>query len=361
MADRKDKLVKIVPVLLKYGYGKQERGESLEKLVFFPVLKEMADVVIPFWLEDNGYPEDRNGLQDKIIEFVNQEKPDIVFFILMRDEISIETIEVLSNNYLTVNWFCDDQWRFETFTKYVAPQLSYSITVDKYSLPLYKKIGCDNVILSQWATFDYITDIDFSNVQYKYDVSFVGGKNPIREWYIYELKKAGFKVSCFGYGWENGTVSYDEMKSIFLNSKINLNLSNSRTYDIRYRKFLRHLVYKLLLRPKLKTYIELLKIPWRYILNSKSPKIYEQIKMRNFEIPGCGGFQLGHYAPTIEDYFIFGKEIAVFSNIDEMKKQVGYYLENDLERENIRTAGYHKAENHTYKKRFEKIFRTIGV
>ncbi len=82
--------------------------------------------------------------------------------------------------------------------------------------------------------------------------------------------------------------------------------------------------------------------------------------MRNFEIPACGGFQLGHYAPSIEDYFIFGKEIAIYSNIDELKKQVGYYLENEQERERIRTAGYKRAENHTYKDRFEEIFRRIS-
>ncbi len=48
------------------------------------------------------------------------------------------------------------------------------------------------------------------------------------------MKKRGINVSVFGIGWPNGQVSSDEMNDIFMNSRINLNISNSENHDLRY-------------------------------------------------------------------------------------------------------------------------------
>lgn len=90
-------------------------------------------------------------------------------------------------------------------------------------------------------------------------------------------------------------------------------------------------------------------------------KRIEQIKGRNFEIPGCGGFQLSQYAAGLEDYYHIGKEIAVFGNIDELKLQIKYYLENDAERMRICEAGYLRSKEYTYEKRFKNIFEKIEL
>lgn len=331
--------MKIVSVMLKYDYGIKERGDSLEKIAFLPALQNVSNQVVPFWLEENGFPEKKLILQNRIVDFVEKEKPDIVFFVLMKDEVSVDTIQKLSQKYITINWFCDDQWRFENFTKYVAPKLTYSITTDKFSLKKYEKIGCEKVILSQWASYDYIENIDFNNIKYKYDVSFIGGKNSTREWIINSLRKRGIKVSCFGSGWSNGRVSYQEMKDIFLSSKININLSNSVNSNISY-------VFSSL--NSIKDYI-------------KSSKKVEQIKARNFEIPCLGGFQLSNYVLGIEDYFDIGTEMAIYNNLDELELQIKYYLENDEERKNITIAAHKKARQYTYKQNLRNVFDKVKV
>jgi len=351
--------MKIVPILFKYDYGKKERGVSLERLVILPALEKNADIVSPFWLEDNGYPTDKKGLQIKILDFVDKENPDFVFFQLMRDEVTPKTIEILSKRYITINWFCDDQWRFETFTRFVAPKLTFSITVDKYSIKKYEKIGCHDVILSQWAAPEYVEKINFNSLEYKYDISFIGGKNATREYYINTLIKLGYNVVCFGHGWDNGSVSYEQMKEIFLHSRINLNLSNSFSYDKRVQKFIRNQLKKSLFKIKTLFSLEKLKRIKHYFSYHKTIKNVEQIKMRNFEIPACGGFQLTHYALSIEDFFLIGKEIAVFSNIDELARQVDFYLNNDEEREKIKIAGYKRAKEYTFEKKFEEIFKNL--
>ena len=85
-----------------------------------------------------------------------------------------------------------------------------------------------------------------------------------------------------------------------------------------------------------------------------------QIKGRNFEIPGSGGFLLTQYAGGIEEYFVPGLEIATFSNDGELLERIQYFLSHDREREAIKSAGYQRAlTDHTFQKRFEDIFQII--
>jgi len=330
--------MKIVTVFLRYDYGIKSRGDSLEYNGFYSALRQVTDEVYPFWYDE--YLTEKDELQKRVIRFIDDVRPDIVFFILMRDEFSFETFEYLKSKYITINWFCDDQWRFENFTKSYAPHFTYAITTDKFALRKYKEIGYKNVILSQWASFGYSKNIDFDAIKYRYDISFVGGISGYRKWTVKELLKRGVKVECFGYGWDNGKVSFDEMIEVFKTSKINLNISNSASYDMRY------------ILSSIKAIKEFV----------KAKKRIEQIKARNFEIPAFGGFQLTNYVPSLEDYFEIGREVAVYTSINDLILQINYYLGNEKERKEIITNSYEKAINeHTYLNRLEDIFRRMDV
>lgn len=354
----------ILAAFLKYDYGIKKRGESLEKNVFVPAMQKAGAKVTTFWLEDNGFPDNIKSLQERLIARVEEVHPDFVFFILMNSEITLDTIKKINTKYKTINWFCDDQWRFNSFTSSVAPLLTYAITVDKFSLVDYDRIGSKNVILSQWATHFLLKERDIKKVNYKYDVTFVGSKNPTREWIIHELKKSNIDVICFGSGWDNGRVSFDEMCNIFKTSKVNLNLSNSVPTDRRYKKYLlKYLLANILfLNFKVSFFSQMrkkLSLIKSFLFSGSYLKNVEQIKARNFEIPGCGGFELSQYSVGIEDYYVIGKEIAVFSNIDDLKIMIKYYLFNEKERERIRIAGYKVTKNYTYEKRFSGVFKEL--
>jgi spore maturation protein CgeB len=355
--------VKVVFAAFKFDYGKETRGESLEQRAFYPALKSNFETVIPFWLEENGFPDDIPSLQEKLVQFVYNEKPDFVFFILMDSEIFPDTLLKIKNKSSTINWFCDDAWRFKNYTSNIAKYFTYCITVDKYSISQYEECGINNVILSQWAAFDYADNIDFTTLKYTHEVSFIGSKSPTREWIISYLKKNNIHVECFGSGWENGKISYEEIKKILLESKINLNLSNSVSADI---KFLNYLIGQLALailkvvftKPsisikKIKFYMGSIKY---YFFGKKR---VETIKARNFEISGCGGFQLSQFALEIEDYFQIGREISIFSNLDELKRQIIYYLKFSEEREKIRNNGYNRCIEHTYDIRIRNILNSL--
>ncbi len=337
--------------------------------VFYKQIKELSPESIPFWLEEHGFPEDQYQLQEDLIAYCTFEKPDYVFFVLMNNEIRIETLDRLNEISKTVNFFCDDQWRFDGFSRNVAPHLHTVITVDKYSVPKYRELGNTRIILTQWAAENLLK---YEQKPYRYEVSFVGGRNDVREWYIDELNRRGIFVECFGSGWKNGRVSTERMNEIFQSTKISLNLSNSIPRDFDYRKRLeererkrrKELLLRILKIYRIKGYRTALR---RFIESLRPDKLHssfpcknvEQIKARNFEIPAATGFQISQFALEIEDYFVNGREIVLFSTIDELEKLIRYYLCNDIEREKIRLSGYQVASRNLYKARFEAILGAL--
>lgn len=331
--------MKIMYVDLQYDYGMKERGlNNIAEFGFVNVFRSLGHEVQPFYYDD--YLNKTSELQVKLKDAADAAKPDLILFMLFKDQFSFETLAYLKSKYVTANWFGDDHWRFDSFTSKFSPYFTYSITTDHFSIHKYKKIGVKNPILSQWAALD--NGNTYSNnevkVDYKYDVSFVGGSHSVRRWFISELEKSGIKVAKFGFGWPGGAIEYSEIQRIFRETKINLNLSNSITYDLRY---LTHNI----------------KNP---MVAYTAEKDVSQIKARNFEIPYYGGFQLTDYVPSLESYFQIGKEVSCYRDVDEAKMLIRYYLENADEREAVKQAGIIKARScHGYIHRHKEIIDKI--
>lgn len=344
---KKDK--KILLVDLEYDYGQKSRGlNTIRAFGIEPALAKQGHVV-NFFYDPYMNLDFSPLLQEELLSYVNQEMPDVIFFILCGNHFSPKTLEEIQKKSLTLNWFGDDTWRFDSFTKHFAPYFKYNITTDKYSLGRYEQLSLNKnskfkVIRSQWAALEYPPDSlelekDLSEKEkYKYEISFIGGFNYYRQWFIRQLEKDGIIVHTFGHGWPNGQVSVKEMNDIFRYSKINLNIGNSISYDARY----------------------LFSSPFHLLHSLRGKKFATQIKARNFEIPYAGGFQLTDYVPEIEEYFHIGKEITCYSSPEECLRQIKYYLKNEEERKKIAYAGFQKAKKeHTYGERFEKIFQAI--
>jgi len=351
--------MKILYVNMQYDYGIKERGPCyIGEDGFKKTLINAGNEVIPFYYDKYLYQSSYSQLQTDLTNFADKIQPDLIFINLYTDQIEIETLKYLTSKYKTAGWFGDDTWRFDEYSKLYAPYFTYCITTDKFSVEKYKEIGQKNVILSQWAAIDQHTIPNFEG-KYEFDVSFVGGKFPYREWYINELAKRGIKVETFGHGWQNGIVSPEKMNEIFVKSKINLNISNSNSYDFRYLwvRAKSELLSQKTNLPKVRKIFKAEKI-LKGLVNS--PKNMPQIKARNFEIPYFGGFQLTDYVPSLEDYFNIGKEIVCYKDIDEAEFLIKYYLKNESLRENIRLNGHKKAiKEHGYAQRFLEILAQI--
>ncbi|WP_333804539.1 CgeB family protein [Sulfurospirillum sp.] len=328
--------MKILYVDLKYDYGIKERGRNIiGQDGFINSLQILGHIVETFYYDDylSG---DLKKLQEDLKNKADRLLPDLIFFSLFQEQFEIETLNYLKSRFTTINWFGDDQWRFDSFTSHYAPYFTYCVTTDKFSITKYKALGQNNIIYSQWAAINNHQIPEFSG--YLYDVSFVGGFHPYRKWFIETLQKRGLHVKVFGNGWENGSLSAEAMNRVFANSKINLNLSNSNSFDLRY--LLSH---------------------WKALpLLMRSKKSASQIKARNFEIPYFNGFQLTDYVPCIEDYFDIGKEIVCYKDVDEAELLIRYYLENNEERENIKNSSHNRSVlEHGYIHRLRMVLDQI--
>jgi spore maturation protein CgeB len=330
--------MKILLVDLEYDYGIKARGRNVIGQDGFKYsLERLGHEVVGFYYD--SYLKNTKALQTELIEFADLVKPDLIFFCLYQDQFEHSTLQALSKKFITLNWFGDDQWRFDSYTKHYANDFTWCITTDLYSVERYKTLGQFNVIYSQWAAIDsHKIDSDIAQHSYKHDVSFVGGYHPYRAWFISRLRDYGIRVSVYGNGWPNGPLSPEAMNQLFRESKINLNLSNSTSFDIRY------------LFSSLKG----------FLLAIKSRKTKSQIKARNFEIPFFGGFQLTDYVPTLESYFDIGNEVVCYSSVEEAAFQIKYFLNNESLREQVKRAGQIRAEEeHGYFQRLKVIFENI--
>ena len=325
---------KILYIGFQYEYGIKNDGDGLNKKAWHDTFKALDYEVESIYFEDYEHSE----LQNVIINKAKEDHTDLIFFALQSNQIEFETLKTLKDNgFFTVNFFGDDGWRFDIWSYKYANFFSACLTTEKLKVDKYKEIGQKNIIYTQFASLEPINHV--TGAEYKYDVSFIGGISHYRKWFIQRLLKKGIKVECFGTGWENGRVSYADMENIIQSSRINLNITNSVVYDIRY----------------------VLSNPKHAISLVRGLKNQSEIKARVFELTAQGGFTLSEYVPFLEDYFSIGKEISCYTNVDEAEAMIMYYLKNDDERESIKEFGIKKAlEHHLYKHRIKEFMLELN-
>jgi len=277
-------------------------------------------------------------MRSALIELAAEVKPDLAFFFLSADQLDPATIEAVGRvgGCPTVNWFADDHWRFEDFTRHLAPAFDLAVTTDPDSLPKYRLLANTRVHLSQWACNRYA----YSRVteEIEHDITFVGQPHGDRRQTVAMLAEAGLSVECWGFGWPAGPLEHSGMVEVFASSRINLNLSNSSP-PAGVKASLRRLLH---LRPPA----------------ARPP----QIKGRNFEVPSCGGFLLTERVPHLERYFELDREVGVFDGKEDLAERTRYWLDHESERRAVAEAGYRRVlAEHTYDHRFAAIFQELGL
>jgi spore maturation protein CgeB len=358
--------MRILYTAFKYDYGDPARGYSYEHFNFYESLLHMGHDIMYFDLGTLFSTYGRAGLSKRLLEVAQSEQPDLLFASLQKNELDPTAVSKISTDLstVTVNWFSDDHWRFESFSRHLAGHFNWVVTTAKSALPKYRALGFPNVIKSQWAcnTLRYFP----LGTPQIYDVTFVGLPHGDRRFIIEALHHAGIRVLVWGNGWENGRIDQDAMIRVFNESKINLNLSNSSPPQTLAGRFIDAAIREVerapitaRVRNQTATRLAVLR---HYLAKSGSPTFPDQIKGRNFEVPGCGGFLLTGQADNLEDYYAPGKEVACFIGVDDLVAQVRHYLRDQDQRQAIATAGYERTlREHTYIHRFAEIFERISL
>jgi spore maturation protein CgeB len=310
--------MKILCAFGKYSYGDPEKMISPEYASFIPAFKHLGHEVVHFELWDRNVFTDYADLNQKLVETIERECPDVMFAVQLNYEIWIETLQLIRSTakVITVCWATDDSWKYREVSRFIGKYYDIITTTYENVLKLYKEDGISTVLLTQWAVSTENIKEPLPASECRYNVSYIGAAHGNRKKRVEVLRQQGIIVTCYGYGWPNGPVSPEEVIRIVRNSVISLNFANSRGEN--------------------------------------------QIKARTFEIPGAGGFLLTEYAPGLERFYSIGKEVEVFSDDHELVDKIQYYLKHEKERDLIARAGYHRTiHEHTYDIRMEKVLQAV--
>jgi len=356
----------ILYAALKHDYGDPSHGYSFEHYNFFDSLNRMGHDILYFDLGKLQDTSSKARLNRRLLEIVRAERPHLMFTVLFREELDKSVVTKISRDTSTrtVAWFCDDHWRFENYTRHWATCFGWSVTTARSAVPKYRAIGYNNVIHSQWACNQF--QYQRADIRLQYDVTFVGQPHGERRRWIDALRLAGIDVQAWGSGWESGRLTHQRMIEVFNASRINLNLSKASSTGMEPAAGFAHRLASRI------TNVVPSAVKGTFKKSNRSSRLEsgttglvrlsDQIKGRNFEVPGCGGFMLTGRAEDLESYYEEGREVACFETISELIDKIRYYLSHEDERTDIAEAGYRRTlYEHTYVHRLTDIFRELRL
>jgi spore maturation protein CgeB len=274
----------------------EESGFGYPQAIYGPALADVSESGLfdfPMLMRRHG----RKEMNRMLLRQIERESPDLAFLMLFTDEISHETLRHISIDTptITFNCFADDEWRFDTYSRYWAGDLNFCSTTCPRAYRAYRALGYKNAMFAHWPAEPRAYPRQAGGMLY--GATFVGTAYPGRVSLMDRLRRSGTEISCFGPGWPGGTLESGRMAEVFGRSRININFSRSIVGNVL------------------------------------------QEKGRNYEVCAAGGFLLTEYFPGIEDCFEVGKEVAVFRNEEELAAQIRHYLAHEDERKAISEAG----------------------
>jgi spore maturation protein CgeB len=258
------------------------------------------------------------GCEKTYAEIIESFKPDLIFCIMTGDaniapkepwqDILKET---QSGRTKTFNWFCDDTWRYDNFSKKVCHYFNVCSTPERFRVDDYQKDGYNNIIVANWhANSDFYQLKDFNNKTN--EIAFIGFPTPSRKQF-FDKTKVPLKFLS--------GISQEELFTEHCNTKIGVNLSK----------------------------------------NDNDPFKKTQMKQRIFEIPAGGGLLMTEYHSGIEEYYKIDNEIITFSTIDEFAQKANYLLNNPAICKKISQNGYNRfLKEHESKIRLSKTIEKIS-
>ena len=314
--------MKVLCVLGEHNYGNPERGGCYEYVHFLPAIRNLGHEVVFFESFNRSKYQSFAELNRKLLETLNADRPDVVLCVLMGCEVWLETLQLICDQSTAtlINWSTDDSWKYEQFSKFVAPVFHIYATTYASALDKAAKNGHNNFYLTQWAANSATLQKPLPASECTYPVTFIGTAYGKRPQWMTRLAEAGIHVECFGFGWKNGPVRAEDIPQIMRDSVISLNFGDSG-------------------------------VQWKGVRPLRS----RQIKARIFEVPGAGGFLISEKADDLNKFYS-AEEIETFEGVDELGAKIRKYLDEFANRDRIAEAGYRRTiDQHTYEHRFSKL------
>ena len=259
-----------------------------------------------------------NPKQKNFAKVVETFKPDLIFCCMTGDQAiaphepwEIIKKETDSGRTLTFNWFCDDTWRFEKFSKVACRHFRVCSTPEPDYVEKYRISGYDNILLGAWHS-NVALYKEAHKEEKNIDFSFMGALNGLRKEFI--ERNSAIPIETFS------NLSHDEMLSVYARSKISINLS----------------------------------------VNENDIEKKTQMKQRIFEVPAARTMLLTEHHPGLEQFFDINKEIITFQSNEEFLEKARFLIGRPMIVRAITKAGHARfLAEHESKIRLAKVLKQI--
>lgn len=158
-----------------------------------------------------------------------------------------------------------------------------------------------------------------ASAEYQRTISFLGSIKPERKFIVDQILAAGIPIQLFGSGWPS-TEWVDNPNTVYRNTQINLGIGFA------------------------------------------SPSLtLTTVKGRDFECPGVGACYLTTYNWELAEHYELGKEILCYRSAEELLEIYSFYRKRPAECLKIAQAAWRRCtDEHTWEKRFRRVFREMG-
>lgn len=311
----------------------------------------------------------------------NDLKPfDLFFSYFTNSDIEASCIdEIKKAGLITANFSCNNIHQFY-LTRNIALHFDYNLHSEKHAAEKFRVIGANPVWFPMAANPKYYHPIE--GLSREIDVSFVGQSYARRSYYMWYLLENGIDVQVYGPAWrqEEGLEPLRKLvrkarraklliEYLFSNSpekKAELS-SRMAAADFERRllwKYNNNLHFPISDEEMIRKYSESkISLGFLEVYNKHNPStlIMQHLHLREFEAPMSGALYFTNYCDELIEFYEPDKEVVVYKNEYELLDKVRYFLSHPNEAEKIRQAGYRRALScHTYHKRFEDLFKSLG-
>jgi spore maturation protein CgeB len=301
---------------------------------------------------------------------------DLVFAYLMDGMVEQQGIAELKRYGVPVcNFSCNNAHQFDLVARFAA-MYDFNLHSEKDAGTKFRSIGANAVWWPMASNPKYFRPMEIDR-----DVaaSFVGGNYGVRARIALQLLESGVDFHAYGPGWRWGasTPTRAHAKRWLYLTRAALSASSaaqSRWSSALAEQDIRRHVGRLY-APHLHDPVsdeELIALYSRshvsigildvYDGHDASKRIVRHMHLREFEAPMCGALYLTGLSAELAELFEPDQEVLVYRDLEELIDKAQFYTIHPGAGEKIRRAGLRRAlADHTWQKRYEKLFGIIGV
>lgn len=334
-----------------------------------------------------------NLMSEALLSAVMNDPPDMVLFMAQSPATERVILKLRNMGIITAYWFVED-FRTLTYWSGIAKHVDYFFTIqkDEFFKELehmglhnfyYMPLAClpsfhDRIAKNNNNAADNSSDDNNSNnahaIDKSYTVNDLNNENAIDKSYAAhnpdnahadnnankygdDEKKYGSDVSFAGAGYFNRKNVFTKLTDF--NFKIWGNdwiadMPLSLLIQDGGKRFTEEEAVKIYNYSKIN--INLHSSMWHWDINPDG----DFLNPRVYEILGCGGFQLVDRRRYMKGVFEDGKDLVVFDSVEDLRKKIRYYLDNEHERSAIAEHGYNTVrKHHTYEQRVSEMMNII--